>query len=449
MQSFKHYLSEARRNPELNPKISIYKALEPYKDRDDMFITYTADVGKSFSGVRGRNISGFKVGINPKSTYNTPNGVYVYPLKEAWKLYANKNSQKLDVPFAGDEPMVSLLQAKSGSNFVEVSKVSSKDYDRDYMKLAKMIIKNVKSGVKMSEAFGWEYAKGVLEAAQRDARDKSPGGIWWNMTRYTFFAIQKFRPRGNNFFTSDAPTPEYKDEVIAMMNDPKMKANFGDMTNRFTNIRLSRNTTTSSSNIWTKIFLDLGVDAITDRTGRGIIHPSEPMQGVLLNPRAYEVVDSFYNKGYKEEGKVRKELIYFSKKLPNEKMPGAKITQNELLKGVISAAGESSKLFIFLRGLIQKFLGEVHGNKEPVIQPSDQGFIDIENAVLNKDSSYFDFELTIYDKNGSDLIMIDNEMIYFYEINGQAEYISWYGLGDEYEREIMKDWMNDISDSSY
>jgi len=448
MKSFKQYLEEARRNPELNPKISIYKALEPYKDSDDMFITYTADVGKSFSGVTGRNISGFKVGINPRSTYNTPNGVYVYPLKEAWKLYANKNSQKLDVPFAGDEPMVSLLQAKSGSNFVDVSKVSSKDYDRDYMKLAKMIIKNVKSGVKMSEAFGWEYAKAVLELAQKDARDKSPGGIWWNMTRYTFFAIQRFRPSGSNFFTSDAPTPEYKDEVFAMMKDPNMKANFGDMTNRFTNIRLSRNTT-KSSNVWTKIFLDLGVDAITDRTGRGIIHPSEPMQGVILNPRAYKVVGSFYNKGYKEQGQVGKELIYFNKKSPNEKMPGAEITQNEFLKGAIRAAHESSKLFIFLRGLIQKFLTEVHGDKEPVIQPSDQGFIDIQNAVLNKDSSYFDFEFSILDKNGSELIMVDNEEINFYVPNGEAESITWYGLGDEYDRGEIKDWMNDISDGLY
>jgi hypothetical protein len=367
MKSFIQYLEEARRNPELNPKISIYKALEPYKDRDDMFITYTADVGKDFSGANltGRNISGFKVGINPKSTYNTPNGIYVYPLKEAWKLYANKMTQSLHVPFAGDEPMVALLQAKSGSNFVDVSKVSSKDYDRDYMKLAKMIIKNVQSGVKMSEAFGWEYAKGVLELAQQDARDKSPGGIWWNMTRYTFFCILRFRPKGSNFFTSDSPAPEYKDEVFAMMKDPKMKANFGDMTNRFTNIRLSRNTT-KSSNIWTKIFLDLGVDGVTDRTGRGIIHPSEPMQGVMLNPRAYTVVGSFYNKGYKEQGqgKVGTELIYFSKKSPNDKMPGAEITQNEFLKGAIRAAGESSKNFIFLRGLIQKFLGEVHGDKE-------------------------------------------------------------------------------------
>jgi len=298
MKTFKQYLEEARRNPELNPKISIYKALEPYKDNDDMYITYIADVGKDFSGVTGKNISGFKVGINPKSTYNTPNGVYVYPLKEAWERYSDRNAQRIKVPFAGHHPMIALLQAKSGSNIIDVSQISSKDYDRDYMKLAKMIIKSIKSGSKLSEAFGWEYAKGVLELALKNSRDKSPGGIWWNMTRYTFFAILRFSQKSSSFFSSDVPAPTYKDEVMAMMKDPNMKADFGDMTNRFPNIAVSKNTT-KSSNVWTKVFLDLGVDGVTDKIGNGIIHPSEPMQGVIFNPRAYKVVESFYNKDYK------------------------------------------------------------------------------------------------------------------------------------------------------
>jgi hypothetical protein len=215
------------------------------------------------------------------------------------------------------------------------------------------------------------------------------------------------------------------------------------MTNRFTNIRLSINIT-KSSNIWTKIFLDLGVDGVTDRTGRGIIHPSEPMQGVMLNPRAYTVVGSFYNKGYKD-GPVGKDIIRFNTKSPDGNMAGAQITRDEFLKGAISAAGANKKHFIFLRSLVQKFLTEVHGDKEPLIEPSDQGFIDIQNAVLNKDSSSFDFEVTIRGQNDSGLIMIDNEEISFWIPNVDARTMYWDDLGDADEREYIKDWMDELS----
>lgn len=442
MKSFKSYLAERRRNPEMNPKISIYKALEPYKDREDMFISYTADVGKSFSGVTGRNISGFKVGINPKSTYNTPNGIYVYPLKEAWTLYADKNTQKLDVPFAGEAPMVSLLQVKSGSKIVDVSQISSKDYDRDYMKLAKMVINIIKTGVKMSEAYGWEYAKAILELAQKDARDKSPGGIWWNMTRYTFFTILSFSGKTASYFSSDAPAPEYKDEVKVMMKDSRMKANFGDMTNRLYNIQLKSNTT-KSSNIWTKIFLNLGIDGVTDKNGKRIIHPSEPMQGVIFNPRAYKVIGSFYNKGYKDRP-IGKDLIYYNKTSPDGKMEGTEITQKEFLKGVITAAGANQKHFTFLRSLVNKFLTGVHKNETPVIEPSDEGFLQIQDAILNKNSSTFSFEVTIRGKNDSGLIEFTDEGIGFWVPNGPAWDMYWDDLGYEDERQELEYWMDGL-----
>ena len=87
MKTFRNFLDEARRNPiskktgkELNPKIPLYDKLEPLANDSDVYITYVADVGSM-----SKSAEGFKIGINPNSEYNTPNGIYSYPLKESGK----------------------------------------------------------------------------------------------------------------------------------------------------------------------------------------------------------------------------------------------------------------------------------------------------------------------------------------------------------------------------
>ena len=70
MKSYKLFLSEKRSNPDKNPKLSAYDYLEQYKDDPDVYISFT-DISK--------------IGINPRSDFNTPNGIYTYPLREMWK----------------------------------------------------------------------------------------------------------------------------------------------------------------------------------------------------------------------------------------------------------------------------------------------------------------------------------------------------------------------------
>lgn len=67
-----HELLEARRNPEQNPKLSLIDVLRKYKDDPNIFIT--------FRGVPHLN-------INTRYTFNTPMGVYFYPLQALWKKY--------------------------------------------------------------------------------------------------------------------------------------------------------------------------------------------------------------------------------------------------------------------------------------------------------------------------------------------------------------------------
>lgn len=307
MLSFKQYieheyLNEARRNPiskitgkELNPKVSIFDVLEKYRNDENVYITYTADVG-NLSHDKGKklpkNAEGFKLGINPRSTFNTPNGLYTYPLKEAWTKYVNVGQKVLDVPFAGDNPWIWVVKPKNPKKIVILHKYNSKQWDIDYRKLSKMIIKFFMTKNKMSEYFGWEAAKAILNEANNDSRNRSPGGRFWNMTRYTYFCL-----------TSQVATSfiqEYEEELIDGIKDKRRKANFSDEKIRLT---IKRNFNSDRVTIvWNFIMRELGYMGVADKMGEGIIHPSEPVQAVFFDITKLDVLDSGYNKGYAFQG---------------------------------------------------------------------------------------------------------------------------------------------------
>lgn len=117
-------ITEARRNPTVNKKTSTVDSLEKYKGRKDVFVTYTANVGVGSHPIRdaahadrfnptpkgkAHNISGHKVGINPRSEYNTPIGIYTYPID-----YVIQKGNKVE--FANHEPFIQVLQIKPSAN---------------------------------------------------------------------------------------------------------------------------------------------------------------------------------------------------------------------------------------------------------------------------------------------------------------------------------------------
>ena len=75
---FLKYLQEARRNPELNPKIPSVVNLEKYENRKNVFVSFT-------------QIN--KLGINPTSNYNTPIGIYQ---KHHFPIYLDSSMKEHD-----------------------------------------------------------------------------------------------------------------------------------------------------------------------------------------------------------------------------------------------------------------------------------------------------------------------------------------------------------------
>lgn len=175
-----------------------------------------------------------KVGINPKSIYDTPIGVYTYPLDFIY--------DEEDVPFRGEQKPNKIKVLKQLSNKVLSNDLSDGEYERQIKKIEKL--------VEESDKYSYTFKKGLKEYIKRwedAAREQTNFGSLWNVTRMItmdFYANKNSKDTG--------PT---KNNPVA----------------------------------WTKLLIDLGYDIVIDY-GTGTIHPSEPTQAVFLNPKSYKVV---------------------------------------------------------------------------------------------------------------------------------------------------------------
>jgi hypothetical protein len=85
-------ISEARRNPDQNPRQYALDQLEKYLEQDVYYyISYTAID---------------KIGINPRSRYDTPIGIYAYPLTMDIYNEMQQAGSSSAVPFAGGNPFI-------------------------------------------------------------------------------------------------------------------------------------------------------------------------------------------------------------------------------------------------------------------------------------------------------------------------------------------------------
>lgn len=244
MKTFHQFIEEARRNPDQNPKISAYEYLKPYANQDDIYITFT-DLQK--------------VGIKPLSNFNTPNGVYTYPLKESWKTYRVEHYKTLErFPFASDRPFITILQGKHSNGFIQdmIKDYTSKDYDRDKDKLLKMcedrtLLDTIeKMAIKTADSF-----------------HKNIVGYFWNMTR---IISSQFKEEFNLSGHSDTQT-------------------------------------------WNNLLRRMGYTGFADKSAKSIIHTSEPLQAFFLTSSEYKVIDRIKNKNYKEMSDKDIELLKYKK----------------------------------------------------------------------------------------------------------------------------------------
>ncbi len=354
MKTFNQFITEARRNPELNVKEFPVKALEKYKDDEDIFITFIQNA-KSFTETGKDDYIAAQVGLNTKSRYNTPNGIYTYPMVEVYKKYVpGKGWKKFNVPFVGDMPKIGVLR-RVGKNFI--NDIGSDEYTEEKLvtdteKIVKYTMKKLMKILDVkNEYLMFLIVCSTVQFAFTGATTKTPGMQFWNASRlcaslialaheekkltvnisdsgdkknqkkFPIIRLGKDMPRmsawwvygkkedlGKDF---DLDTPKkvpanllnkIYDTVQKMKGDKKAltTANIFNPSGD----KKEKGKGNPYANAWANLLVNIGYDSIADRGGKGVIHSAEPVQAVFLARKGYKVLDIIENKTYEDSKPV-------------------------------------------------------------------------------------------------------------------------------------------------
>jgi hypothetical protein len=210
-------LFEARKNSEMNPKLSPVEVLRKYKDDPNIFI--------SFKGIP-------KVGMNPKYNFNTPMGVYFYPLNAFWNHFrADFEAGKMPKTFATEYRYCYIIKynGKGSKEIRDTNKYTKAERMHDFELLRKM-------GFDVDEA---------VKNIPNNQYTKNDFGIFWNTLNVLTSHIKGLDKLGTN------------------------------------RLALEKN----------KILRQLGYSYISEPGGSGIIHPNEVEQGFFTSGAYIKTID--------------------------------------------------------------------------------------------------------------------------------------------------------------
>ena len=222
-----HEIFEARRNPALNPKLSINQQIAAQFDQTSEKIAGVRNLFVSFTKLD-------KLGINPKSKYDTPLGIYAYPAEYVVDRAQGRLSMDAALPFAGDQPYANTFSVTG--NIINLVTMTYQEEQEIYEKLYSVLPE-------------FPYINNrIFDDIVNNAFDNArfpllPGGRAWYVT-YTL----------------------------------SQEVNYS-----------------KSSTAWNKIFRLLGIDGCVD-TGQGIIHPNEPVQAVFFAISAIKNIKRLQNR---------------------------------------------------------------------------------------------------------------------------------------------------------
>ena len=196
----------------------IVDALYPYHLEKNIFV--------SFSDIP-------KLGINPQTDYNTPAGIYSYPVNQMWpSIKANT------IPYAGERQYALVLKPRTLDGVVFVSTYSSAEFSQHMRILEEKVVPRIVGSTVVDPGFFVDF----FDEARRESILQTPAGWLWNTTR-----------------------------LLATMwardfNGPKPTVG------------------------WNAIMRALGIKGVADTTGAGLIHPNEPVQAVWFSANSVELL---------------------------------------------------------------------------------------------------------------------------------------------------------------
>ncbi len=243
---------EARSNPDKNPRRHILTELAKYAGQKDVFVSFTAGFDLEPQRIMDRKVRSAggqnKIGINPRSKYETPIGIYTYPVD--YVLEYSKQTGTLNAPFTGEGDW----------GYLYVLRLATENFITDESDIGPLISRLHDKAI---DLLGEVQGNTLFGEAITSAKDRSdPRSKCWNLAR-----LLADRIAGRPGYGKRAP--------IA----------------------------------WNVLMRQVGVDAYIDDKGRGIIHHNEPTQAVFFSTQAFRVVDCLATTGDKKMSRDRRETL--------------------------------------------------------------------------------------------------------------------------------------------
>ena len=220
-------IEEARREPARNIRYTPADIINRYANRDDVFVHFSNTP---------------KLGMNPKSHYNTPMGLYSYPVKYvADAISRGERTLHKRVPFMSEAEYVTIFRETG-----DISNLCDFNHAKDLMERFELLVRDFleQKGTMIDSVIDHELDR-MKRFAKKQARVSDiKGGELWGQMYYIL----------NEFFSS-------------------------------------------STSSWARMFQKMDVDCVVDVCGAGIIHPSEPVQAIHFRPQqTIEVIEMMENK---------------------------------------------------------------------------------------------------------------------------------------------------------
>lgn len=325
-KEFTQKLEEARKNPEMNPKISAYEALYPYRNENNMFIHFTVTN---------------RLGLKPSATYeDTPLAIYAYPLKELWiRDRIDQRKSFRFIPYAGDFKYIKLFKWNGKGIFINdlYSNYTDTNFSNDMKKLRKLF-PDVKQSIIDSNyekltnkiiQYGGELGDNTVNGLPINVYglkfniSNEPQSIEYNKiitdlkpleTIYNNSLI-KFDDLIDKIYSvtkyEDISNPKMFLKITKLLSnygvDPNVDAFFRGVFHTPKNGNLNMDDDGSLPNMkvsfdyirnWSSLLLKLEYAGMCDRKGTGMIHPNEPIQAFFLSKSFITEIDTIYNNDY-------------------------------------------------------------------------------------------------------------------------------------------------------
>ena len=149
----------------------------------------------------------FKFGINPRSNYNTPTGIYSFPLSD--EIFRQLEMGSL--PFAQDEPFILLFKPKETLPIIYTSEDIPDDEYREYIEklfsqeMIDVEFKGRMKTLKVAGSRGWDKedvkdSLGFLEIGKKEIEELSTKGTWATRSRNSTSRWEKLANIPQQFF---------------------------------------------------------------------------------------------------------------------------------------------------------------------------------------------------------------------------------------------------------